>query len=285
MTAHPRVCGENPKLKGTQFSEAGSSPRVRGKQAEEKEREAGNRLIPACAGKTRGRRIPHSHARAHPRVCGENSDGFLVGDSEQGSSPRVRGKLLASLARVQNARLIPACAGKTLDRLPGRDRTAAHPRVCGENFLMPVKTLLIVGSSPRVRGKPATKSAYVLLLGLIPACAGKTSWEAQSRPQQRAHPRVCGENCVVFVFVILGTGSSPRVRGKPVFTDMEQLNSRLIPACAGKTTYLVLVQFFRAAHPRVCGENLLNNISKPAASGSSPRVRGKPYHVYPREGA
>ena len=50
-----------------------------------------------------------------------------------GSSPRVRGKLWAVTCLRLVAGLIPACAGKTKDRLKNGSNHSAHPRVCGEN--------------------------------------------------------------------------------------------------------------------------------------------------------
>ena len=57
----------------------------------------------------------------------------MVGVSPRGSSPRVRGKLVAVLAAHHHAGLIPACAGKTAAVLRPVVTAAAHPRVCGEN--------------------------------------------------------------------------------------------------------------------------------------------------------
>ena len=71
-----------------------------------------------------------------------------------------------------------------------------------------------------------------------------------------AHPRVCGENPLLFIDSFKHIGSSPRVRGKHIgpqqFDDME----RLIPACAGKTLRKSVIAERSTAHPRVCGENL-----------------------------
>ena len=74
---------------------------------------------------------------------------------------------------------------------------------------------MIVGSSPRVRGKPSRRSMLVWVRGLIPACAGKTSHRANGYLQPWAHPRVCGENDVNTTTAAFHAGSSPRVRGKP----------------------------------------------------------------------
>ena len=90
--AHPRVCGENVTLCGVRVSEAGSSPRVRGKRGEGGQGLESGRLIPACAGKTSLNRPLTPRARAHPRVCGENTICRSLAQHTGGSSPRVRGK-------------------------------------------------------------------------------------------------------------------------------------------------------------------------------------------------
>ena len=50
------------------------------------------------------------------------------------------------------------------------------------------------GSFPRVRGKRGRGDAPVGGLGLIPACAGKTSATRARSSGRGAHPCVCGEN-------------------------------------------------------------------------------------------
>ena len=52
--AHPRGCGENREPEGFGPATPGSSPRVRGKLPGCRRRQNRERLIPACAGKTRG---------------------------------------------------------------------------------------------------------------------------------------------------------------------------------------------------------------------------------------
>ena len=153
-TAHPRVCGENTPSEVIGRWTGGSSPRVRGKSIPPHWSASCHRLIPACAGKTRGGRVRLLRASAHPRVCGENLSGDQEAMVEAGSSPRVRGKRGPLTDRPRPPRLIPACAGKTASRPADPDATRAHPRVCGEN-----------GSCTT----PPPVGA-----GLIPACAGKT---------------------------------------------------------------------------------------------------------------
>ena len=49
----------------------------------------------------------------------------------------------------------------------------------------------------------------------------------------------------------------------------------LIPACAGKTSHASMSASQASAHPRVCGENILQSCVARPRAGSSPRVRGK----------
>ena len=70
-------------------------------------------------------------------------------------------------------------------------------------------------------------------------------------------------------------GSSPRVRGKHDVEDRRRECLRLIPACAGKTAAREACPRAPGAHPRVCGENAIDEIDYELSLGSSPRVRGK----------
>ena len=212
---------------------------------------------------------------AHPRVCGENAEAHGDEDGPAGSSPRVRGKRLHARQGHLPLRLIPACAGKTTFRWLGRGSRRAHPRVCGENSWTMPRDDSGRGSSPRVRGKPAQMRQQVPENRLIPACAGKTQGPAEKRGQYPAHPRVCGENANIVASFRVGSGSSPRVRGKQTPPFFLVSYTRLIPACAGKTAWCWSRSVRWSAHPRVCGENFSDIARWRSPAGSSPRVRGK----------
>ena len=111
--AHPRVCGENSVKTRLVQAPAGSSPRVRGKLVTLRLQAVRDRLIPACAGKTMRAEVTSELFRAHPRVCGENGNVLAFHGLPPGSSPRVRGKRIASRSARNCSGLIPACAGKT----------------------------------------------------------------------------------------------------------------------------------------------------------------------------
>ena len=111
-----------------------------------------------------------------------------------GSSPRVRGKPAVSAGAQGGGGLIPARAGKTAEEFQGHSVLPAHPRACGENQRRHVGRGPGAGSSPRVRGKPASSRGARPRRGLIPARAGKTPPRLGGGAGVRAHPRACGEN-------------------------------------------------------------------------------------------
>ena len=192
-------------------------------------------LIPACAGKTPTSPLPTNGPPAHPRACGENPSKSPSKHFTMGSSPRVRGKRIPPRRNRSIPGLIPACAGKTASSPVILEELGAHPRVCGENASVTYLTRTFLGSSPRVRGKLAVVRDDDRLARLIPACAGKTRDIVLAVSPVQAHPRVCGENVSALPLLTVLTGSSPRVRGKPVEHVAGHAGCRLIPACAGKT--------------------------------------------------
>ena len=90
-TAHPRVGGENGSPRPSRPSEAGSSPRGRGKRAGQFHLLPPCGLIPAWAGKTPTVVVATSGMAAHPRVGGENPGQARARPRRAGSSPRGRG--------------------------------------------------------------------------------------------------------------------------------------------------------------------------------------------------
>ena len=253
--AHPRACGENIGWLVFAMCLVGSSPRVRGKLPTLFPQGPRRGLIPARAGKTTGAPGRPASCPAHPRACGENLNPARFGKVLAGSSPRVRGKLGTHQTWGSSDGLIPARAGKTSARSGTRATRRAHPRACGENKLHAEVANILLGSSPRVRGKPHQLDQMARDPGLIPARAGKTAGggsPGSSRP-----------------------GSSPRVRGKPHRPGRRPRRNRLIPARAGKTLISGGPRGAVPAHPRACGENRASEAASMVPGGSSPRVRGK----------
>ena len=65
------------------------------------------------------------------------------------------------------------------------------------------------------------------------------------------------------------------MRGKPTLLALLVLVFGLIPAYAGKTPFPAQNTSPWRAHPRVCGENLMDGAIRSGKTGSSPRMRGK----------
>ena len=147
------MCGENSTKKASCCDSLGSPPRVRGKPYTGLIFILASGITPACAGKTFAEPLRHHIREDHPRVCGENYLRRSWSKAEEGSPPRVRGKLPSALYPAVLAGITPACAGKT--RLHGADfvQDKDHPRVCGENSQRDFPRRGHQGSPPRVRGK------------------------------------------------------------------------------------------------------------------------------------
>ena len=129
---HPRVCGEKLFVLLRLPSAIGSPPRVRGKVEYLSDETPPIGITPACAGKRSA--YPHGHSGGwdHPRVCGEKPVNHFRASAHQGSPPRVRGKVIGSMALFAGVRITPACAGKRFFNLHIAIMVWDHPRVCGE---------------------------------------------------------------------------------------------------------------------------------------------------------
>ena len=154
------------------------------------------RLTPANAGTTARSRCSVRPDEAHPRECGDDVDLALRLVQDEGSPPRMRGRLYSPGRGWFGDRLTPANAGTTRYRPSRAWQKGAHPRECGDD----AATLFLsiyrsgspprmrgrraphrgrrprpAGSPPRMRGRPGQAPAGVFGRGLTPANAGTTS--------------------------------------------------------------------------------------------------------------
>ena len=132
-------------------------------------------------------------AEDHPRVCGEKRKDTLDYYYPQGSPPRMRGKAVpAALPDVTHG-ITPAYAGKRNGRCSCSTAGRDHPRVCGEKSGFCQRSILHLGSPPRMRGKGLLQVFIPEPLRITPACAGKSAHSDGPGWHSRDHPRVCGE--------------------------------------------------------------------------------------------
>ena len=146
---------------------------MRGKAATGCAPRTAGRITPACAGKSIMAHSTRTCTWDHPRVCGEKGHTQLFANIRIGSPPRVRGKVGSSSMCTRSPGITPACAGKREKRVEKIPQIWDHPRVCGEKMPWPLRTLVIWGSPPRVRGKGRLCKVPQSCTGITPACAGK----------------------------------------------------------------------------------------------------------------
>ena len=216
-------------------------------------------ITPAYAGKSRGQSRNCTNTEDHPRVCGEKAKAFYMKPLEEGSPPRMRGKVPAGLCQIIGFGITPAYAGKSCTELTVKGEVKDHPRVCGE--------------------KPSGVMAALACAGITPAYAGKSTNSELSSPCTRDHPRVCGEKHTKGQTRPRVAGSPPRMRGKAAYYKARAQQDRITPAYAGKSCGYFVVCRYLQDHPRVCGEKLSPALEKSPSRGSPPRMRGK---VLPR---
>ena len=191
---HPRACGANFRPVSRGCSRFGSSPRVRGKRCKLRQLKQQIRIIPARAGQTNIESTLRYRRTDHPRACGANDHPTCGKVSENGSSPRVRGKLVRVLGRVALGRIIPARAGQTVALLSAANAPPDHPRACGANPPRMASANRGGGSSPRVRGKRMGWHVRAARFWIIPARAGQTPSVSAALIPRPDHPRACGAN-------------------------------------------------------------------------------------------
>ncbi len=196
-------------------STPGSSPRMRGARSICYWKRSAGRTIPADAGSTRRFISRYCTSEDHPRGCGEHMNENKVRTRKQG--------------------IIPADAGSTDWKTNPQTQVKDHPRGCGEHNILHRSSLALSGSSPRMRGAPASSGLSGAPLGIIPADAGSTLGDIIRDIGHTDHPRGCGEHIKLPYVAHPWDGSSPRMRGAPGRRIQPGQPRRIIPADAGST--------------------------------------------------
>ena len=170
-------------------------------------------ITPACAGNSKIKLHWWTFLEDHPRVCGEQSPSGCKLCTFLGSPPRVRGTVATFTTVSTVLRITPACAGNRKGRQHLHSPESDHPRVCGEQVLIPEFILKLIGSPPRVRGTVHNLQTGTFIKGITPACAGNSKQAFLALGLLGDHPRVCGEQRIRTTGCKYIYGSPPRVRG------------------------------------------------------------------------
>ena len=252
---HPRLCGEKRQILTEKRKAAGSPPPMRGKVHIVIHTIAIIRITPAYAGK---RCAPVTTMCKH-----------------QGSPPPMRGKDPVKLLLDVCTRITPAYAGKSFvvksNVLAARD----HPRLCGEKGFGLFPQPLYLGSPPPMRGKVKIIFSIVTGKGITPAYAGKSAVRFRSDFAEQDHPRLCGEKTKPTPKEAERKGSPPPMRGKGSGLILNQSNTGITPAYAGKRSILLFLRLRPQDHPRLCGEKDGSSGVSTNNIGSPPPMRGK----------
>ena len=150
---HPHACGEKVMRVRIPSWAFGSSPRVWGEEYADLTTELALRIIPTRVGRSKGKSICVMGSPDHPHACGEKP--IVLGDllRHAGSSPRVWGEARWTGSIWTRRRIIPTRVGRRSAPHPQRTDTSDHPHACGEKAMRARKSVLAIGSSPRVWGE------------------------------------------------------------------------------------------------------------------------------------
>ena len=171
---HPRVCGEDAWVSRRATCTLGPPPRMRGRPTIQLLVQLTRGTTPAYAGKTSRIGRDRLGRRDHPRVCGEDPEGYVMhrgrGDHPRvcgedcahgsppggcgGPPPRMRGRRGCPIRRRRGLGTTPAYAGKTYATGQRNAPAWDHPRVCGEDSPLWWVLHHVRGPPPRMRGRP-----------------------------------------------------------------------------------------------------------------------------------
>ena len=165
--------GETGDVRRERDGQYGLSPRGRGNHHLAAPAIHVHGSIPAWAGKPTGLSGGSRLEKVYPRVGGETCLSGFHSRRIYGLSPRGRGNPLAIALMRRASRSIPAWAGKPSRGRGCRRASMVYPRVGGETCVDKRIDSRNSGLSPRGRGNQAVLLFSVLLLGSIPAWAGK----------------------------------------------------------------------------------------------------------------
>ena len=129
------------------------------------------------------------------------------------------------------------------------------------------------GSPPHVRERLVPISFRQAVVGITPACAGKTAGPTRCSSRAQDHPRMCGKDLIRLPKIRKSLGSPPHVRERHPSGRCRVPWHRITPACAGKTNIFLPANSSLQDHPRMCGKDSYQSRFALWVQGSPPHVR------------
>ena len=120
-------------------------------------------------------------------MCGEKALSTFSSRKNSGSPPRMRGKVLCGRSSAGRHGITPAYAEKRGRTIRVNRTVKDYPRVCGEKAFGCRRCTFPQGSPPRMRGKGSRMTRATSMVGITPACAGKSA-RRQAGPPGPAPP-------------------------------------------------------------------------------------------------
>ena len=193
------------------------------------------RSIPAHAGETLDKLVPHKAVQVDPRSRG--GDGVLprLSSRPTGRSPLTRGRPGRPLHRAHLPRSIPAHAGETACLRFRATRRRVDPRSRGGDRSDIGRRTLGSGRSPLTRGRPPRLRRPPSGGRSIPAHAGETLQLGGGMRSVRVDPRSRGGDLGSPTTIVDGGGRSPLTRGRLTTSIRRSSGRGSIPAHAGET--------------------------------------------------
>ena len=193
-------------------------------------------IISACAERSEGSLNSPTMNGDHLRVCGAVRAIRFRREGPAGSSPRVRSGRQPSGRRASPVGIISACAERSSPTNTYPSATRDHLRVCGAILTNEHLSVRDAGSSPRVRSDLDGPFPLPHRVGIISACAERSTHPSPATNQKRDHLRVCGAIWLPVVQEQRVLGSSPRVRSDPDSQGRAACSTGIISACAERST-------------------------------------------------
>ena len=153
LAVHPRIRGEDQRLRTLEASGSGSPPHTRGRSNGFRTLKRGGWFTPAYAGKIAHRPRCCSRLGVHPRIRGEDHDHCRLLNQADGSPPHTRGRFRHAVKDCGAVGFTPAYAGKITCRYEFLCHARVHPRIRGEDHFAIFETSFFGGSPPHTRGR------------------------------------------------------------------------------------------------------------------------------------
>ena len=171
----------------------------------------------------------------HPHGRGELGKSLMGMAADAGSSPRAWGTLQAMTLINAGLRFIPTGVGNSFSSCSSSAIQSVHPHGRGELLSTISSSGVVIGSSPRAWGTPATRRRFTLSSRFIPTGVGNSGRRVAPPLRLTVHPHGRGELDKNLWATTWECGSSPRAWGTHTAPSSCTGYIRFIPTGVGNS--------------------------------------------------